>query len=110
MDRCPADFLAYLPVGGHDVEAQVERVHAAIQSLAVLVLVPIEDPDRVAVSSQEDREQRREVNEELYELLSDEDLAEEVLVVQGDVTPRVAQVVARVDGLPGQASCSSRVP
>ena len=39
-----------------------------------------------------------------HELLSDEDLAEEVLVVQGDATARVAQVVARVDGLPGQAS------
>jgi len=49
------------------------------------------------VSSYEDREQRREVNEELYELLFDEDLAEEVLVVHGDVTARVAQVLARLE-------------
>ncbi|MFZ0090507.1 MAG: AAA family ATPase [Solirubrobacteraceae bacterium] len=110
FDRCPADFLAYLLVGGHDVEAHVERVHEAIQSLDLLVLVPIEEPDRVAVSSDEDRAQRREVSEELCELLFDEDLAEEVLVVHGDVTARVAQVLARVDGLAGQASCSSRVP
>jgi hypothetical protein len=51
------------------------------------------------VSSHEDLEQRRAVDEELFELLLDEGLAEEVLPVHGDVTTRVAQVLRRVNEL-----------
>ena len=99
LDRCPADLLAYLLVGDHDVNAQLERCREAIGLLDLVVLVPIEEPDRIAVSSHEDREQRRAVDEELFELLLDEGLAEEVLPVHGDVTTRVAQVLRRVNEL-----------
>jgi hypothetical protein len=60
------------------------------------VLVPIEDPDRIPVSSHEDLEQRRAVDAELFELLLDKGLAEEVLPVHGDVATRLAQVLRRV--------------
>ena len=44
LDRCPADLLAYLRVGDHDVNAQLERCREAIGLLDLVVLVPIEEP------------------------------------------------------------------
>src|SRR5215469_14218534 len=99
FDRCPADLLAYLLVGDHDIDPQLERCREAIGLLDLVVLVPIEEPDRIAVSSHEDLEQRRAVDEELCELLLDEWLAEQVLPVHGDVTTRLAQVLNRVHEL-----------
>ncbi|MBV8988785.1 MAG: ATP-binding protein [Solirubrobacterales bacterium] len=91
FDRCPADPLAYLLVGGHDIDPQVERSREAIGLLDLVVLVPIEEPDRIPVSSHEDSEQRRAVDERLFELLVQEQLADEVLPVHGDIThPRRA--------------------
>jgi predicted ATPase len=99
FDRCPADFLAYLRVGYHDSDPQLEHCREVIGLLDLVVLVPIEQPDRIAVASHEDLEQRRAVDQELFELLLDEGLAEEVLPVRGDVTTRLAQVLARVTEL-----------
>jgi predicted ATPase len=97
FDRCPADVLAYLLVGGHSIEAHIERAREAMSVLDLVVIVPIEEPDRIVVSPHENEEQRRAVDEELYQLLVDEQLAEEVLVVRGDLRTRVAQVLARID-------------
>jgi hypothetical protein len=99
FDRCPADLLAYLLVGDHDINPQLERCREAIGLLDLVVLVPIEEPDRILVPSHEDLEQRRAVDEELFELLLDAGLAEEVLPVHGDVTTSVAQVLRRVNEL-----------
>jgi hypothetical protein len=99
LDRCPADLFAYLLVADHDVSAQLERCREAIGLLDLVVLVPIEEPDRIAVSSHEDLEQRRAVDEKLSELLLAEGLAAEVIPVHGDVTTRVAQVLRRVNEL-----------
>lgn len=96
FDRCPADLLAYLLVLRHDVRGAVERSREAMHLLDLVVFVPIEEPDRIAVSSHEDREQRRAVDEMLERLLVDDELVEDVLIVQGEVTARVAQVIARV--------------
>ena len=57
------DLLAYLIVDGHDVEAWFEPARDAMRLLDLVVFVPIEDPDRVAMSSREDREQGRLVDE-----------------------------------------------
>ena len=103
FDRCPADPLAYLLVGDDDINPQIERCREAIRLLDLVVLVPIEEPDRIPVSSHEDLEQRRAVDEELFELLLDEGLAEEVLPVYGDVTTRLAQVLGRVSELDGSS-------
>ena len=97
FERCPADLLAYLLVGGHDIRAALERSRHAMHLLDLVVFVAIEDPDRIAVSSHEDLEQRRAVDEVLEGLLLEDSLAEEVVIVQGAVTARVTQVMARVD-------------
>ena len=96
FDRCPADLVAYLLVEECDARAALERSREAMQLLDLVVFVPIEEPDRVAVSSHEDLEQRRGVDEALEQLLVEDELVEDVVIVRGDVPARVAQVVARV--------------
>ncbi len=96
FDRCPADLLAYLLVLGHDIRAAVERSRCALHLLDLVVFIPIEAPDRIAVSSPDDRAQRRAVDRALERLLVDDELVDDVLVVQGDVTARVAQAMARI--------------
>jgi hypothetical protein len=99
FDRCPADLLAYLLAADHDINPQLERCSEAIGLLDLVVFVPIEEPDRIAVSPHENLEQRRAVDEALFELLLDGGLAQEVLPVHGDVTTRLAQVLTRVNEL-----------
>src|SRR4029078_9158465 len=52
-DRCPADILAYLlsheQADGFDLDAWLERVTGAMRTLDLVVLVPVESPDRIAV-------------------------------------------------------------
>ncbi len=94
FDRCPAAFLAYLLVGGRDVTALVEPATEAMESLDLVVLVPIEQPDAVVLPAFKDPQWRRDVDAQLGELLLGSDLARDVLVVEGDVAARAAQVVA----------------
>ena len=96
FDRCPADLVAYLLVEECDARAALERSREAMRLLDLVVFVPIEEPDRVAVSSHEDLEQRRAVDDALEQLLVEDELVEDVVIVRGDVPARVAQVVARV--------------
>jgi predicted ATPase len=106
FDRCPADVLAYLlthPDGdgdGGDAEAWRERVRDALPALDLIVFVPIEAPDRVAVAAHEDRAWRAAVDAALEALLIDDALGGEVEVlrVEGDVAARVRQVMARLAG------------
>jgi predicted ATPase len=101
LDRCPADLLAYLRVGGHDIATQSERARDAMQRLDLVVIVPVEAPDRIVVSPQEDKELRSAVHEEICTLLFDGELAAELLIVTGDVAARGSQVLARVAELSG---------
>lgn len=100
FDRCPADLFAYLLCHDEDFAADewLERTRAAMQTLDLVVFVPIEDPDRIALPRHEDRENRRAVNDRLRELLVDDELrfAAEVLEVGGDVGKRFGQVMARI--------------
>jgi hypothetical protein len=108
FDRCPVDILAYLFV--HDdadafvLDPWLERIQAAMQTIDLVVFVPVEEDDRIALSAQEDREQRSAVDEKLHELLIDDALQFEmdVLVVQGDLRARVKQVLSKLaaQGLP----------
>jgi len=100
FDRCPADVLAYLlaheDAGAFEADEWLERVRQAMQTLDLVVFVPVEDPDRIPVPSHEDVELRLAVHEKLSELLADDALGfdAEVLTVQGDVAARVKQVMA----------------
>lgn len=97
FDRSPADFLAYLQAIGEDVDELVAAAAAAMASLDLVVLVPIEEPDRVVVTMSEDRALRADVDQALAALLEEEGLAPELLVVHGDVASRLDQVLALVE-------------
>lgn len=94
LDRSPFDFVAYLLAAGHDVDDRLDRATAAMARLDLVVFVPIETPDRMALPPDEDLEQRVEVDDELARLLFEEDVATEVLVVHGDLATRAGQVLA----------------
>jgi len=106
FDRCPADVLAYLlthdDAGAFEADDWLERVRRAMQTLDVVVFVPVEEPDRIPVPSHEDVQLRLAVHEKLNEILVDDALGFEadVLTVQGDVAARVKQVMARLQGRP----------
>jgi hypothetical protein len=108
FDRCPADPLAYLRVDGQDIEPGIDRARDAMQSLDLVVFVPIEEPDRIVTSADEDLSWRHAVNDALERLLLDDELAEDVLTVQGTVTGRAAQVISRLGELGGQPGCYPR--
>lgn len=96
FDRCPVDFLAYLLVDGQDIETKIGRAREATELLDLVVFVPIEEPDCIAVTFHEDRPWRQAVDETLAQLLRDDELVEDMLTVQGSVAARVAQVMTRV--------------
>lgn len=111
FDRCPADVLAYLlthdDAAVFDADEWLERVASAMKTLDLVVFVPVEDPDRIAVAAHEDRVQRLAVHEQLEEMLTDElfGWSVDVLRVEGDVQRRAQRVLARINA---QASKSSR--
>lgn len=102
FDRCPADILAYLlahaDADAFESEAWTERAREAMQTLDLVVFVPIEERDRIALPPHEDAEYRLAVHEKLHQLLVDDALGSEteVLTVRGDVAARVDQVMARI--------------
>jgi hypothetical protein len=99
LDRCPADFLAYLNVhrdhDAFDLGAWMPRVSEAMERLDLVILVPIEDPDRVAVSREDGPRWRRAVHEELRNVLLDDPyhLGVATLEVRGDRRERLNQVL-----------------
>src|SRR5689334_22089307 len=72
FDRCPLDVLAYLLVHDAEVDDWIERVRDAMQTLDLVVFVPIEDRDRIALPAHEDRELPRAVHDRLHDLLVDD--------------------------------------
>src|SRR5689334_11251655 len=82
FDRCPVDVLGYLLEHGDgqafDAEEWLERIRDAVETLDLIVFVPIEDLDRIALAPHEDAELRRAVNDRLRELMVDQTLGVEV--------------------------------
>jgi len=103
FDRCPADILAYLLAlddgTGIDADEWLERVIQAMSTLDLVVFVPVESPDRIAVPAHEDRALRMAVHDILEDLLLEERYAfqVEVLPVQGDLKNRAQQVWQRIN-------------
>jgi predicted ATPase len=103
FDRCPADFLAYLAsnvdADEFDLSDWLPRVQEAVETLDLIVFVPIEARDRIAsVSSDHDPKLRRKVDERLREILLDNALGldAEVIEVEGSVSQRVQMVLKRI--------------
>jgi predicted ATPase len=101
FDRCPADFIAYLRAtdGEDEADQWIDAARAAMATLDLVVLVPIEAPDRIAVAVSEDRRLRRDVDELLQALLLDDGLGAAVTAVdvRGDVDRRARQVASAVN-------------
>jgi hypothetical protein len=102
FDRCPVDVLAYLleheDATGFDPDDWIEQIRDAVNTLDLVVFVPIEDLDRVALAAHEDAAHRLAVHDRLRDLLIDETLGAdvEVLTVGGDVRARTDQLMAQI--------------
>jgi hypothetical protein len=101
LDRCPLDFIAYLLVHedsseSFDLDEWMEQVRSAVQTLDLIVFVPIEHPDRIPGG--EEPALRAEVDAQLQRLLLENPLGldVEVLTVEGSTRDRVQQVVDRL--------------
>ena len=112
FDRCPVDFLGYISVhedaDSLNLDAWFPRVRVAMQTIDLIVFVPVEVRDRIAFSPTDDGEEfRAAVDEELRETLLDDtlDLAVEVLEVEGVTGRRVATVMERI----GEVSRSPKI-
>jgi predicted ATPase len=109
FDRCPVDILAYLlehdDADAFDPDDWRAQIRAAVDTLDLLVFVPIEDVDRIALARHDDADHRRAVHARLRDLLIDEALGidVEVLTVGGDVRARVDQVMAWIGRRAGQS-------
>jgi hypothetical protein len=105
FDRCPVDILAYLltheGADAFDVDAWSERASRAMHTLDLVVRVPIEQPDRIPIPTDEDNALRHAVDEKIRELLMDDpfDFETDMMTVSGDIRTRAMQVMRRV--IPG---------
>jgi predicted ATPase len=101
FDRCPADVLAYVlaheEAEAFEAEEWMDAIRSAMRSLDLVVFVPIEQPDRIAVPAHEDRRYRARVHKKLERLLLDDtyDFGVEALLVEGDLRTRRDLVLKR---------------
>ena len=95
LDRCPLDFVAYLESwDDFDLDDWIDALRDSVGRLGLIVVVPIERPDRVVVPSDEVR-LRRLVDQRLRPLILDDPHGFEVatLEVTGTVAQRADQVL-----------------
>jgi predicted ATPase len=97
FDRCPLDLVAYLQALDDDfvVVDWLDELQTSMARIDLVVLVPIETPDRVALPYHEDRRLRRRVDRRLQTLLLDDPhgFGTRVLEVAGPLDDRVTQVM-----------------
>lgn len=105
FDRSPADYIAYMLAhrqSSHAVTAEwLPLVCDAVATLDLIVYVPVERPDRIAVQHEE-LQLRRKVDALLRDALIDDEwaLGADVVVATGTLEERVAQVTARLTNNP----------
>lgn len=110
FDRCPADILAYLMTHENgstfDALQWIDRVSDAMQTLDLVVFVPVEAQDRIALSAHDNDHRRMAVHEKLEEILLDDVFGfdVEVLRVDGDIASRAQKVVTRIERTRGPLS------
>jgi hypothetical protein len=101
FDRCPLDILGYLvthrDADAFELDDWMPRVREAVATLDLIVFVPIEDPDRVAVPRSQAR-LRSEVDMALSDLIVDDayGLEMEVIMVAGTPEARFRDVMAHL--------------
>ena len=101
FDRCPLDMLGYLLThrdrDAFEIEDWMPRVRESVAKLDLIVFVPVEDPDRVAVPRPEAR-LRAEVDEVLGEIVEADSygLEIDVITVEGPTAARLLHVLERL--------------
>jgi thymidylate kinase len=104
FDRCPADLLAYLLTHADaeqfDLDEWLPRIEGAMEKLDLIVFLPVEPRDRIALPSSEDAELRLLVDEKLRELLLESSLGFEgdVLEVTGAPHHRAQRMLGYLRG------------
>lgn len=104
FDRCPFDMMAYLLTHDEsqafDLDRWLPRVGGAIEQLDLIVFVPVESPDRVAVSASEHKRLRQRVDEELQDMVLDDrwGFGVPAIEVVGPVDDRARQALACIGG------------
>ena len=100
FDRCPIDMLGYLLVlaEGFHLKKWLPRVQAAIDTLDLIVFLPVEERDRIDLPPSQDAGLRLDVDQALKEIFLDGslDLEIEALVVTGPLRERVRQVLSHL--------------
>jgi len=102
FDRCPADILGYLlvhtEVDAFDLDAWLPRIRTAMDTLDLIVFLPIEVPDRIILPLSQDAAYRQRVDEKLKEIFLDNSFGfeAEVLDVTGNLRTRVDRVIAYI--------------
>ena len=83
-ERSPIDFLAYLRAwtdlrrsgdASDLMETSLELVRAGMQHVDLLVVLPLDDSDRIVVPEDEDLELRSAMDDQLLELIHSDELA-----------------------------------
>ena len=102
FDRCPIDILSYLlshaDVDAFDLNAWLPRVQTALSKLDLVVLLSIEEPDRIVLPVAQDAVYRQRVDEILKEIILENSysLDVDVLEVSGSVQMRAKQVMTYI--------------
>ncbi len=96
FDRCVIDILAYLHVidPGRNIQLLFETAQAILAEIDLVVFVPIEEPDLISGRQTDQPKLRGLVNDLLYDWI--EDLSIEAIKVNGTLTNRRDQVLAKV--------------
>lgn len=96
LDRCPLDFIAYLQAlhEDFDIDGWLDDIRDSIAMLDLIVVVPIETPDRISVAVHEDRRLRRRVDQRLRLFALEDPYGFEAvtLEVSGGLGERIRQV------------------
>lgn len=105
FDRCPVDFMAYLIAlqddAGEVLQRWGEPVRSAMSSLDGVILVPVEEPDRVGIEPDRDMAvDRGAVDEIVRDLLVNDhlDLDLPVVEVRGSLRGRAQAVLDWLGG------------
>jgi hypothetical protein len=98
FDRCPVDYFAYLAslgnAGRDTLSRWLPRAADALKSLDLVILVPVERPDRILVGT-EHAGMRKRVNRLLERILFEDELGFglHAIEVTGSPDERVQQVL-----------------
>lgn len=96
FDRCPIDLLAYIQATdtSQNLSSLFSKVQNMIDEIDLIVFVPIEVPDLISCSESDLPELRYQVNDILYDLISDFDI--ETIEVKGSLSDRMKQIQNKI--------------